>query len=117
MVGAEVHEGDILVGKMTPRGQSSFSPEEKLLQAIFGGKAKNFRESSLKVPHGGDGVVARVERFSIVNNDELEDDVIEEVKVFIVQKRKIQIGDKMSGRHGNKGCISIVAPAADMPFL
>ncbi|WEK83044.1 MAG: DNA-directed RNA polymerase subunit beta [Mycoplasma sp.] len=117
MVGAEVKEGDILVGKMTPRGQSDFSPEEKLLQAIFSSKAKNFRESSLKVPNGGGGIVAKVQRFSISNNDELEDDVIELVKIFIAQKRKIQIGDKMSGRHGNKGCISIVAPAADMPFL
>ncbi len=117
MIGAEVKEGDILVGKMTPRGQQSLSPEERLLQAIFGGKAKNFRESSLKVPHGGGGIVAKVQRFSISNDDELEDDVIELVKVFIVQKRKIQIGDKMSGRHGNKGCISIVAPVADMPFL
>lgn len=117
MVGAQVKEGDILVGKMTPRGQSTLSPEEKLLQAIFGGKAKNSRESSLKVPHGGEGIVAKIQRFSIANNDELDDDVIELIKVFIVQKRKIQIGDKMSGRHGNKGCISIVAPIADMPFL
>lgn len=117
MVGSEVKEGDILVGKMTPRGQSDFSPEEKLLQAIFNSKAKNFRESSLKAPHGGEGIVAKIQRFTISNNDELEDDVIELVKVYIAQKRKIQIGDKMSGRHGNKGCISIVAPAADMPFL
>ena len=117
MVGAEVHEGDILVGKQTPRGQSDFSPEEKLLQVIFGGKTKGYRESSLKVPHGGDGIVAKVQRFSVANNDELDDDVIESIKVFIVQKRKIQIGDKMSGRHGNKGCISIVAPVADMPFM
>ncbi len=117
MVGAEVHEGDILVGKQTPRGQNDFTPEEKLLQAIFGNKTKNYRESSLKVPHGGDGIVAKVQRFSIVNGDELDDDVIESIKIFIVQKRKIQIGDKMSGRHGNKGCISIVAPVADMPFM
>ena len=117
MVGAEVHEGDILVGKQTPRGQSDFTPEEKLLQVIFGNKTKNYRESSLKVPHGGDGIVAKVQRFSVVNGDELDDDVIESIKVFIIQKRKIQIGDKMSGRHGNKGCISIVAPVADMPFM
>ena len=117
MVGAEVHEGDILVGKQTPRGQNDFTPEEKLLQVIFGNKTKNFRESSLKVPHGGDGIVAKVQRFSIANSDELDDDVIESIKIFIVQKRKIQIGDKMSGRHGNKGCISIVAPVADMPFM
>ena len=76
MVGAEVHEGDILVGKQTPRGQSDFSPEEKLLQVIFGGKTKGYRESSLKVPHGGDGIVAKVQRFSVANNDELDDDVI-----------------------------------------
>ena len=117
MEGAEVKEGDVLVGKITPRGQSDLSPEEKLLQAIFGSKTKNYRESSLKVPHGGEGIVAKVQRFSVQNNDELDDDTIELIKIFIVQKRKIQIGDKMSGRHGNKGCISIVAPVADMPFL
>lgn len=117
MVGAEVKEGDILVGKMTPRGQQTLSAEERLLHAIFGSKAKNYRESSLKVPHGGGGIVAKVQRLSLSNDNELEDDVIELVKVFIIQKRKIQIGDKMSGRHGNKGCISIVAPVADMPFL
>jgi DNA-directed RNA polymerase subunit beta len=117
MVGAEVKEGDILVGKVSPKGQTDFSAEEKLLQAIFGSKTKNLHDSSLKVPHGGEGIVARVQRFSILNNDELADDVIELVKIFIVQKRKIQIGDKMAGRHGNKGIVSIVVPVADMPHL
>jgi DNA-directed RNA polymerase subunit beta len=117
MVGAEVKEGDILVGKVSPKGQTDFSAEEKLLQAIFGNKTKNLRDSSLKVPHGGEGIVARIQRFSILNNDELADDVIELIKVFIVQKRKIQIGDKMAGRHGNKGIVSIVVPVADMPHL
>jgi DNA-directed RNA polymerase subunit beta len=117
MVGAEIKEGDILVGKVSPKGQTDFSAEEKLLQAIFGSKSKNFRESSLKVPHGGEGIVAKIQHFSILNGDELDDDVIELIKVYIVQKRKIQIGDKMAGRHGNKGIVSIVVPVADMPFL
>jgi DNA-directed RNA polymerase subunit beta len=117
MVGAEVKEGDILVGKVSPKGQTDFSAEEKLLQAIFGNKTKNLHDSSLKVPHGGEGIVAKIQRFSILNNDELADDVIELIKVFIVQKRKIQIGDKMAGRHGNKGIVSIVVPVADMPHL
>ncbi|MDE6477554.1 MAG: hypothetical protein K2L48_05290 [Mycoplasmoidaceae bacterium] len=116
-VGAEVKEGDILVGKVSPKGQTEFTAEEKLLQAIFGNKTKNFRDSSLKVPHGGEGTVAKVQRFSIFNNDELDDDVIELIKVYIVQKRKLQIGDKMSGRHGNKGIVSIVVPVEDMPYL
>ncbi|MDE7433760.1 MAG: hypothetical protein K2M43_01260 [Mycoplasmoidaceae bacterium] len=117
MVGAEVKEGDILVGKVSPKGQTDYTPEEKLLQAIFGSKTKNFRDSSLKVPHGGEGTVAKIQKFSIFNNDELDDDVIEMIKVYIIQKRKIQIGDKMSGRHGNKGIVSIVVPVEDMPYL
>ncbi len=117
MVGAEVREGDILVGKVSPKGQTDYTAEEKLLQAIFGNKTKNFRDSSLKVPHGGEGTVAKIQRFSVFNNDELDDDVIELIKVYIVQKRKIQIGDKMSGRHGNKGIVSIVVPVEDMPYL
>lgn len=117
MVGAEVHEGDILVGKISPRGQVDLSAEEKLLQAIFGEKTKNVRESSLKVPNGGDGTVVGVRRFSIAKGDELDDDVIELVKVFIAQKRKIQIGDKLAGRHGNKGIISKIVPLEDMPHL
>ncbi len=117
MVGAEVKEGDILVGKISPKGQVDLSVEEKLLQAIFGEKTKNIRESSLKVPNGGDGIVAAVRRFSIAKNDELDDDVIELVKVYIVQKRKIQIGDKIAGRHGNKGIVSKIVPVEDMPHL
>ena len=117
MVGAEVKEGDILVGKISPKGQVDLSAEEKLLQAIFGEKTKNIRESSLKVPNGGEGTVAAVRRFSIAKGDELDDDVIELVKVFIVQKRKIQIGDKVAGRHGNKGIISKIVPVEDMPHL
>ena len=118
MVGADVKEGDILVGKITPRGQVDLSPEEKLLQSIFGDKTKKFKDSSLKVPHGGDGIVAAVKRFT--NSDEssdLGDDVIEVVKVYIVQKRKIQVGDKMAGRHGNKGIVSNIVPIEDMPYL
>ncbi|WP_033159802.1 DNA-directed RNA polymerase subunit beta [Mycoplasmoides alvi] len=117
MVGAEVKEGDILVGKISPKGQVDLSAEEKLLQAIFGEKTKNIRESSLKVPNGGEGTVAAVRRFNIAKNDELDDDVIELVKVYIAQKRKIQIGDKVAGRHGNKGIVSKIVPIEDMPHL
>lgn len=119
MVGAEVKEGDVLVGKITPRGQVDLSPEEKLLQAIFGDKTRNFKDSSLKVPHGGEGIVAAVKRFSNTDEDggDLGDDVIEVVKVYIAQKRKIQVGDKMAGRHGNKGIVSNIVPVEDMPFL
>ncbi len=119
MVGAEVKEGDVLVGKITPRGQVDLSPEEKLLQTIFGDNSKNFKDSSLKVPYGGEGIVAAVKRFTNSDEDgaELDDDVIEVVKVYIVQKRKIQVGDKMAGRHGNKGIVSNIVPVEDMPFL
>lgn len=118
MVGADVKEGDVLVGKITPRGQIDLSPEEKLLQSIFGDKTKKFKDSSLKVPHGGEGIVIGVKRFT--NSDEtsdLGDDVIEVVKVFIAQKRKIQVGDKMAGRHGNKGIVSNIVPVEDMPYM
>lgn len=118
MVGADVKEGDVLVGKITPRGQVDLSPEEKLLQSIFGDKTKKFKDSSLKVPHGGEGIVAAVKRFT--NSDEstdLGDDVIEVVKVYVVQKRKIQVGDKMAGRHGNKGIVSNIVPVEDMPYM
>lgn len=118
MVGADVKEGDVLVGKITPRGQVDLSPEEKLLQSIFGDKTKKFKDSSLKVPHGGEGIVAAVKRFT--NSDEstdLGDDVIEVVKVYVVQKRKIQVGDKMAGRHGNKGIVSNIVAIEDMPYL
>ncbi|MGL4647699.1 MAG: DNA-directed RNA polymerase subunit beta [Mycoplasmoidaceae bacterium] len=117
MVGAEVKEGDILVGKISPKGQVDFTSEEKLLQAIFGQKTKNAKETSLKVPHGGEGTVAMVRRFKVEDGYELGDDVIEQVKVYVVQKRKIQIGDKMAGRHGNKGIISKIVPMEDMPHL
>ncbi|MDC4184306.1 DNA-directed RNA polymerase subunit beta [Mycoplasma bradburyae] len=117
MVGADVKEGDILVGKTSPKGQVESSPEEKLIQAILGDKVKQVRESSLKVPNGGDGIVAGIKRFSIANGDELDDDVLELVKVYVVQKRKIQIGDKVAGRHGNKGIISKIVPQEDMPHL
>ncbi|MDE5617228.1 MAG: DNA-directed RNA polymerase subunit beta [Ureaplasma sp.] len=118
MIGADVKEGDVLVGKITPRGQIDLSPEEKLLQSIFGDKTKKFKDSSLKVPHGGEGIVAAVKRFT--NTDEISDlgdDVIEVIKVYVVQKRKIQVGDKMAGRHGNKGIVSNIVPVEDMPYL
>ncbi len=119
MIGAEVKEGDVLVGKVTPRGQVDLPPEEKLLYTIFGEKTKSLKDSSLKVPHGGEGIVIDVQRLK--NSDTLDsdlgDDVIEVVKVYIAQKRKIQVGDKMAGRHGNKGIVSKIVPLSDMPFL
>ncbi len=115
--GAEVKEGDILVGKITPKGQTEPSPEEKLLMAIFGEKSKDSKDSSLRVPHGGAGIVLKVKRYTHRNKDPLPPTVIEKVRVYIVQKRKISEGDKMSGRHGNKGVISRILPIEDMPFL
>ena len=117
MVGAEVKEGDILVGKVTPKGQSEVSPEEKLLLAIFGEKSREVRDNSLKVPHGGAGIVHSVRVFSGKDDAELPAGVNQVVKVYIVQKRKIREGDKMAGRHGNKGVISRINPVEDMPFL
>ena len=117
MVGAEVKEGDILVGKVTPKGQSEVSPEEKLLLAIFGEKSREVRDNSLKVPHGGSGIVQSVRIFKRTEGHELPPGVNEVVKVYIVQKRKISEGDKMAGRHGNKGVISKILPIEDMPFL
>jgi len=117
MVGAEVKEGDILVGKVTPKGQSEVSPEEKLLLAIFGEKSREVRDNSLKVPHGGSGIVQSVRMFKRSEGHELPPGVNEVVKVYIVQKRKISEGDKMAGRHGNKGVISKILPIEDMPFL
>jgi len=117
MVGAEVREGDILVGKVTPKGQSDASPEEKLLYAIFGEKSKEVRDNSLKVPHGGAGIVQSIKRFTRNEHHELAPGVNEVIKVYIVQKRKISEGDKMAGRHGNKGVISKILPQEDMPFL
>ncbi|MDQ0361215.1 DNA-directed RNA polymerase subunit beta [Breznakia pachnodae] len=117
MVGAEVKEGDILVGKVTPKGQSEISPEEKLLLAIFGEKSREVRDNSLKVPHGGDGIVHSVRVFKRSEGHDLPPGVNETVKVYIVQKRKISEGDKMAGRHGNKGVISKILPIEDMPYL
>jgi len=115
--GAEVKEGDILVGKITPKGQTEPTPEEKLLMAIFAEKTKDGKDSSLRVPHGGAGIVRAVKIFTAKNKDPLPPGVIETVRVYIVQKRKISEGDKMSGRHGNKGVISKILPVEDMPFL
>ncbi len=116
-IGAEVRPGDILVGKVTPKGETELSPEERLLRAIFGEKAREVRDTSLRVQHGKGGVVVDVQVFSRENKDELEPGVNQLVKVFIAQKRKLSVGDKMAGRYGNKGCISIVMPEADMPFM
>jgi len=115
-VGAEVKEGDILVGKTTPKGQSDPTPEEKLLLAIFGEKSRDVKDSSLRVPHGGGGVVQSIQHLSKAKGDDLGPGVNEVVRIFIVQKRKIQVGDKMAGRHGNKGVISNILPLEDMPF-
>ena len=117
VVGAEVKEGDILVGKITPKGQTEPTPEEKLLMAIFAEKTREGKDSSLRVPHGGAGIVHAVRTFSRKKKDPLPPGVNEVVRVYIVQKRKISEGDKMSGRHGNKGVISKILPVEDMPFL
>ena len=116
-IGAEVNPGDILVGKVTPKGETEPTPEERLLRAIFGEKARDVKDTSLRVPHGTDGVVVDIQEFTRKNHDELETGVNQMVRVTIAQKRKIQIGDKMSGRHGNKGTVSRVLPVEDMPFL
>ena len=117
MIGAEVKEGDILVGKVTPKGQAELSAEEKLLLAIFGEKSREVKDNSLRVPHGGAGIVHDIKIFDRKNGDELQPGVNRVVKVYIVQKRKISEGDKMAGRHGNKGVVSRVLPVEDMPFL
>lgn len=116
-IGAEVNDGDILVGKVTPKGVSELSAEEKLLHAIFGEKAREVRDTSLRVPHGGGGIVQDVKVFTREGGDELSPGVNMLVRVFIAQKRKINIGDKMAGRHGNKGVVSLILPEEDMPFL
>ena len=116
-IGAEVQPGDILVGKVTPKGETELTPEERLLRAIFGEKAREVRDTSLKVPHGEGGIVVDVKVFTRENKDELSPGVNKLVRVYIAQKRKVQVGDKMAGRHGNKGVISRVLPQADMPFL
>ena len=115
--GAEVKEQDILVGKITPKGQTEPLPEEKLLMAIFGEKVKEGKDTSLRVPHGGAGIVIDVKVFSRAKGDELPAGVKETVRVYVAQKRKISEGDKMAGRHGNKGVISRILPVEDMPFL
>lgn len=116
-VGAEVQDGDILVGKVTPKGVSELSAEEKLLHAIFGEKAREVRDTSLRVPHGGGGIVHDVKVFTREAGDELSPGVNYLVRVFIAQKRKISVGDKLAGRHGNKGVVSLILPEEDMPFL
>ncbi len=116
-VGAEVHAGDILVGKVTPKGETELTAEERLLRAIFGEKAREVRDTSLRVPHGEYGIVVNVEEFTRENSDELSPGVNKVVRCYIAQKRKIQVGDKMAGRHGNKGVVSRVLPQEDMPFL
>ncbi len=116
-IGTEVKEGDILVGKVTPKGMAELTSEEKLLHAIFGEKTREVRDTSLRVPHGGDGIVHDVKVFTKKDSDELSAGVSKLVRVYIVQKRKIQVGDKMAGRHGNKGVISLILPQEDMPYL
>ena len=116
-IGTEVKEGDILVGKVTPKGMADLTSEEKLLHAIFGEKTREVRNSSLTVPHGGEGIVHDVKVYTKKDNDDLPSGVSKVVRVYIIQKRKIQIGDKMSGRHGNKGVISLILPQEDMPYL
>ena len=116
-IGTEVKEGDILVGKVTPKGMAELSSEEKLLHAIFGEKTREVRDTSLRVPHGGDGIVHDIKIYSRKDNDELPAGVSKVIRVYIIQKRKIQVGDKMSGRHGNKGVISLILPQEDMPYL
>jgi len=115
--GAEVKEGDILVGKVTPKGQTDPTPEDRLLLAIFGEKSREVRDTSLRVPHGGGGIVHSIKVFSREQDDELSPGVNEVVRVYIVQKRKISEGDKMAGRHGNKGVISKILPSEDMPYM
>ncbi len=116
-IGAEVRAGDILVGKVTPKGETELTAEERLLRAIFGEKAREVRDTSLKVPHGEYGIVVDAKVFTRENGDELSPGVNQAVRIYIAQKRKISVGDKMAGRHGNKGVVSRVLPVEDMPFL
>ncbi|MCI5797598.1 MAG: DNA-directed RNA polymerase subunit beta [Firmicutes bacterium] len=116
-IGAEVMPGDILVGKVTPKGETELTPEERLLRAIFGEKAREVRDTSLRVQHGRGGVVVDVQVFSRKNKDELEPGVNMMVKVYVAQRRKLSVGDKMAGRHGNKGCVSRILPVSDMPYM
>ena len=116
-IGTEVHDDDILVGKVTPKGMAELTSEEKLLHAIFGEKTREVRDTSLRVPHGGDGIVHDIKIFTKDDTDELPAGVSKIIRVYIAQKRKITVGDKMAGRHGNKGVISLVLPSEDMPYL
>jgi DNA-directed RNA polymerase subunit beta len=116
-VGAEVEPGDVLVGKVTPKGETELTPEERLLRAIFGEKAREVRDTSLKVPHGEVGKVIDVKVFSRDESHELAPGVNQLVRVYIAQKRKISVGDKLAGRHGNKGVISKILPIEDMPYM
>ena len=116
-IGATVHEGDILVGKITPKGETELTAEERLLQAIFGDKAKDVKDTSLRLPGGEGGKIVDIQIFNRKDGDELPTGVIRQIKVYVAQTRKIQVGDKMAGRHGNKGVISNIVPAEDMPFL
>ena len=116
-IGAEVRPGDILVGKVTPKGETELSAEERLLRAIFGEKAREVRDTSLRVPHGEAGTIVDVKVYNRDNSDELGPGVNEVIRVYIAQKRKISVGDKMAGRHGNKGVISRILPVEDMPFM
>ncbi len=116
-IGADVHAGDILVGKVTPKGETELTAEERLLRAIFGEKAREVRDTSLRVPHGEEGIIVDVKIFTRDNGDEMSPGVNELVRVYIAHKRKISVGDKMAGRHGNKGVVSRVLPVEDMPFL
>ena len=117
MIGAEVTAGDILVGKVTPKGETDLTAEERLLRAIFGEKAREVRDTSLKVPHGESGIIVDVKVFTRENGDEMNPGVNQVVRVYIAQKRKISVGDKMAGRHGNKGVVSRILPSEDMPYL
>ncbi len=116
-IGATVHEGDILVGKITPKGETELTPEERILQAIFGDKAKDVKDSSLRLPGGAGGKVVDVHVFDRAEGDELQTGVIKQIKVFVAQTRKVQVGDKMAGRHGNKGVVARIVAKEDMPFL
>ncbi|MBF1041806.1 MAG: DNA-directed RNA polymerase subunit beta, partial [Lachnospiraceae bacterium] len=116
-IGAEVRAGDILVGKVTPKGETELTAEERLLRAIFGEKAREVRDTSLKVPHGEYGIIVDAKTFTRENGDELSPGVNKAVRIYIAQKRKISVGDKMAGRHGNKGVVSRILPIEDMPYL
>jgi len=117
IMGSEVKSGDILVGKVAPKGEVDLSAEERLLRAIFGEQAKEVRDTSLRMPHGAHGVVIGVKRVSRKDNDKLPVGVLEEITVYVAERRKISVGDKLAGRHGNKGVISKIVPIEDMPYL